>query len=225
MSATPDGLDALMQQRSASKRAKRAMPPPRHPRRQGDTAVTEVVEELNSSATSEALAVTRDPDGSDTAPARTDTVVTSPVHDIPVPPAAEPSSTHDHEAPSVHAEEPTNTPARGGGGRNTRVVASRSRADGGGVQVRDASTAVAPVDVAVTKVKPLTVSLDERDIDWLDDLRIVGMQHRPKIDIGRSSILRLALRRLREQMTIEEIRDHLHERAVQASGSPGRRRL
>lgn len=225
MSATPDGLDALMQQRSASKRAKRAMPPPRHPRRQDDTAVPEVVEEFNSPATSEALAVTRDADGSDAAPARTDAVGTSPVHDIPAPPAAEPLSTHDHEGASVQAEKPANTPAHGGGRRSTRVVASRSQALGGGVTVRDASTAVTPVDVAVTKVRPLTVSLDESDIDWLDDLRIIGMQHRPKIDIGRSSILRLALRRLREQMTTEEIRDHLHERAVQASGSPGRRRL
>jgi len=84
---------------------------------------------------------------------------------------------------------------------------------------------VATVDTPVGKVKPLTVSLDESDIDWLDDLRIIGMQHRPKIDIGRSSVLRLALRRLREQMTPEQIRDYLQERATQAVSTPGRRRL
>jgi len=93
------------------------------------------------------------------------------------------------------------------------------------VTVDNTTAAPAATEAAGTKVKPLTVSLDEGDIDWLDDLRIIGMQHRPKIDIGRSSVLRLALRRLREQMTPEEIRDYLRERAAQAPGAPGRRRL
>ncbi|WP_380162795.1 hypothetical protein [Kineococcus sp. R86509] len=78
-----------------------------------------------------------------------------------------------------------------------------------------------------TRVKPVTISLDEDDIDWLDGLRILGMQSRPKVDIGRSALVRLALLRLREQMSQDEIRAHLLERSAQAqaSGATGRRRL
>jgi hypothetical protein len=75
------------------------------------------------------------------------------------------------------------------------------------------------------RVRPLTISLGEDDIDFLDEMRILGMQSRPRIDIGRSAVLRMALRRLRQEMTLEDIRDDIVARAAQSPAVPGRRRM
>lgn len=110
-------------------------------------------------------------------------------------------------------------------GRAKRVAARPPRAK---TPVPPAeSKAAERVEAAGTKVRPVTVSLDEADIDWLDGLRILGMQSKPKVDIGRSALVRLALARLRDQMTDDEVWAHLAQKAAQAQGAgvSGRRRL
>lgn len=51
----------------------------------------------------------------------------------------------------------------------------------------------------------ITTMLEEPHVDWLDEIRILGLTSKPKIDITRSAILRLAVTRLREQMQVNEI--------------------
>jgi len=47
----------------------------------------------------------------------------------------------------------------------------------------------------------------DQDIDrYLEDVRIQGLTSRPKVDVSRSAVVRLALRRLRDEMTTEQVK-------------------
>ncbi len=47
----------------------------------------------------------------------------------------------------------------------------------------------------------------DQDIDrYLEDVRIQGLTSRPKVDVSRSAVVRLALRRLREEMNPEQVK-------------------
>jgi len=47
----------------------------------------------------------------------------------------------------------------------------------------------------------------DQDIDrYLEDVRIQGLTSRPKVDVSRSAVVRLALRRLRDDMNPEQVK-------------------
>lgn len=57
--------------------------------------------------------------------------------------------------------------------------------------------------------RPATLYLDNNLLEFLEQARIAGLVGRPRLDISKSAVVRLALRRLQQEMTIQEIRDHL----------------
>ena len=57
--------------------------------------------------------------------------------------------------------------------------------------------------------RPATLYLDNSLLEFLEDARISGLVSRPRLDISKSAVVRLALRRLQQEMTIDEIREHL----------------
>jgi hypothetical protein len=57
--------------------------------------------------------------------------------------------------------------------------------------------------------RPATLYLDENLLEFLEQARIAGLVGRPRLDISKSAVVRLALRRLQQDMTIQEIRDYL----------------
>jgi hypothetical protein len=57
--------------------------------------------------------------------------------------------------------------------------------------------------------RPATLYLDNNLLEFLEEARIAGLLARPRLDISKSAVVRLALRRLKEQMSVEQIREHL----------------
>ncbi len=57
----------------------------------------------------------------------------------------------------------------------------------------------------------------------VDSTRIEGLIARPKVDISRSAVVRMALRRLMNEMSAAEIKTVLEKQNVRSSG-PGRKR-
>lgn len=148
---TPNGLASMTQARE--RRARRVMPPPRHPVPAGSAE-----------------------------PARPE----------PERPAAENSAKSeqvDHPLASVETG-PSQEPAR------------------------PARRATPPKPEAIIPVgeeaaKPATLYLDGNLLDFLEEARIAGLVSKPRLDISKSAVVRLALRRLQRDMTVEEIREHL----------------
>ena len=54
--------------------------------------------------------------------------------------------------------------------------------------------------------RPATLYLDNSLLEFLEDARISGLVSRPRLDISKSAVVRLALRRLQQDMTVDEIR-------------------
>lgn len=80
----------------------------------------------------------------------------------------------------------------------------------------------APSPVAAGVARPTTVHLGDEQLDYLESARIAGLVSRPRVDVSKSAVVRLALRRLQQEMTPEQVRDLL---ASQPTGSgPGRKR-
>lgn len=71
---------------------------------------------------------------------------------------------------------------------------------------------------------PATISLDRKTEEVLEAVRTAGRFAQPKIDANRSATIRLAVVRLAEQLSPEEIVDELRQRAPLGTGI-GRRRL
>lgn len=70
---------------------------------------------------------------------------------------------------------------------------------------------VASEDVSATSgtVEPpvkMTFYVDQAMDRYLEDVRIQGLTSRPKVDVSRSAVVRLALRRLREDMNPEQVK-------------------
>lgn len=70
-----------------------------------------------------------------------------------------------------------------------------------------------------------TIYLGEMDDTWLQEISSLGRGRRPKVDASRSAVARLALERLRADMTQEEIVALLSARAEASVQSVGRKRL
>lgn len=162
--AAPDGLASLSAQR---KRARRSMPPPRHPIA-ADTA-QEGQEQAGAGRVSEPLtkaaSLTAVPAASDTGvePADVGRAVVEP--SLPV--------------------------SRGPG-----VMG-------------------APVKV--------TLYVDRDSDEFMETVRVEGLTARPKVDVSRSAVVRLALRRLMREMSAADVKALLEQQEVRSSG-PGRKR-
>jgi hypothetical protein len=161
--AAPDGLASLSAQRN---RARRSMPPPRHPVAAGaaDRAgqVVSVPEQMAE----------------------------------PIAPAASLTAVPAAEAPKT---------AETVGAADTEPFPPASRAPGVG----------APVKV--------TLYVDRESDEFMEAARVEGLVARPKVDISRSAVVRLALRRLMSEMSAAEVKAVLEQQEVRSSG-PGRKR-
>lgn len=131
---TPNGLASL-----AQKRARRAMPPPRHPSRK---------------------------------------------------PAAAGSS--DGGADLESAVQPQ---------QSTVVAAIESLT----TERRVAPETASPAAASPVPARPATVYLDELQVNFLERARVAGLLSSPRLDLSKSAVVRLALRRLEEQMSVDEI--------------------
>jgi Arc/MetJ-type ribon-helix-helix transcriptional regulator len=72
--------------------------------------------------------------------------------------------------------------------------------------------------------RPATLYLDGNLLDFLEEARIAGLVSRPKLDISKSAVVRLALRRLQQDMTIEEIRELLRSQPTDPTKMGRKRR-
>lgn len=73
-----------------------------------------------------------------------------------------------------------------------------------------------------TPVK-VTLYVDRQADEFMENARIEGLTARPKVDISRSAVVRLALRRLMDEMSPAEVKELLTRREVRSTG-PGRKR-
>jgi hypothetical protein len=69
----------------------------------------------------------------------------------------------------------------------------------------------------------VTLYVDRETDEFMEAARIEGLTSRPKVDISRSAVVRLALRRLMDEMTPAEVKTLLEGQAVSNTG-PGRQR-
>lgn len=167
--AVPDGLASLSAQRN---RARRSMPPPRHPvatsgaREAPEAGQVVAKPEQVDEPKPAALALTAVPVVGDAADAE---------------PAGVATEVHERSAPA-------------------------SRAPG---------VLGAPVKV--------TLYVDRDSDDFMEATRVEGLVARPKVDVSRSAVVRLALRRLMSEMSAAEVKALLEQQEVRSSG-PGRKR-
>lgn len=166
MAERPNGLASLA---DARQRARRTMPPPRHPASRDETV-------LSASTPAEATAGEERPASASGVPAQRPLAVAEAVAREPVRPLA--------------------------------------------------AQAVAP-KVSDTAVEPpikLTLYLDQ-DIDrYLEDVRIQGLTARPRVDVSRSAVVRLALRRLRAEMDPDQVKALLAAQPTDNSRTGRKRR-
>lgn len=69
----------------------------------------------------------------------------------------------------------------------------------------------------------VTLYLDRDTDEFMEAARVEGLTARPKIDVSRSAVVRLALRRLMDEMSPAEVKTLLAGQAVRSTG-PGRKR-
>lgn len=143
MADQPNGLASLTQ---ARQRARRTMPPPRHP------------------------AAARHLTSADTPP--------------------------DHQPHDSQTDEPV--PAAPAQPAHAAVVPEQA----GPVAVEVVPATSGTVEPPVK----MTFYVDQAMDRYLEDVRIQGLTSRPKVDVSRSAVVRLALRRLREEMTPEQVK-------------------
>lgn len=164
--AAPDGLASLSAQRN---RARRSMPPPRHP----------VAAHVVGSGRDNNDDVSRQKHVQERAESTTS------LAPVPVPQSREAAEATD--AADATAVSPT-SPSPGAG---------------------------APVKV--------TLYVDRESDEFMEAARVEGLVARPKVDISRSAVVRLALRRLMGEMSAAEVKAMLERQEVRSSG-PGRKR-
>lgn len=181
MPERPDGLASLTQ---ARQRARRVMPPPRHP----------------AISASDSSSPARTPDG----PA----------------PAADSSRTGSSSAAASGDDARTRPPATEPRTRLSAVPAAAGQVPAGDPVAASAPAERQPVEPAVK----LTLYVDA-DLDrYLEDVRIHGLTSRPKVDVSRSAVVRLALRRLRDDMTSEQVKTLLAEQPTDPTRTGRKRR-
>ena len=81
--------------------------------------------------------------------------------------------------------------------------------------------AAAPTELGATF--KVTLYVDRDTDEFMEAARVEGLTSRPKVDVSRSAVVRLALRRLMDEMSPAEVKARLASQAVR-SGGPGRKR-
>lgn len=69
----------------------------------------------------------------------------------------------------------------------------------------------------------VTLYVDRATDEFMEAARVEGLTSRPKVDVSRSVVVRLALRRLMDDMSPGEVKTLLIAQAVRSTG-PGRKR-
>jgi len=82
-------------------------------------------------------------------------------------------------------------------------------------------SAPSPVDQGVTF--KVTLYVDRDTDEFMEAARVEGLTSRPKVDVSRSAVVRLALRRLMDEMSPAEVKTLLAGQALRSTG-PGRKR-
>ena len=171
MAETPNGLASMTQARE--RRARRVMPPPRHPAPPTGNAEPAQSEPHRPAAIS---------------PARSEHLADPPV-------LAEPVIAASTQKPEKSARQTTQPPTP--------------------KEVQSVGEEVA---------RPATLYLDGNLLDFLEEARIAGLVSKPRLDISKSAVVRLALRRLQQDMTIEEIREYLRSQPTDPTKTGRKRR-
>lgn len=70
-----------------------------------------------------------------------------------------------------------------------------------------------------------TIYVDAASDTWLEDVALTARRSTPRADAPRSAVVRLALERLRAQMTSDQVVEQLRARVAMAPARPGRKRL
>lgn len=99
------------------------------------------------------------------------------------------------------------------------AVATPATADD---QPRPSITSTAAVPDVGAPVK-VTLYVDRKADEFMENARIAGLTARPKVDISRSAVVRLALRKLMAEMSPAEVKALLTRQEVPSTG-PGRKR-
>lgn len=113
-------------------------------------------------------------------------------------------------APRHPARTEDNSPGRSSAAR----ASERSSVEAGAEAARVADDAGATIKV--------TLYVDRETDAFLEATRVEGLTSRPKVDVSRSAVVRLALRRLMDEMSPAEVKALLANRAVRSG--PGRKR-
>lgn len=82
--------------------------------------------------------------------------------------------------------------------------------------------AVALVPGETSAPVKVTLYVDRPSDEFMEAARVAGLLARPKVDISRSAVVRLAMRRLMEEMSPAEVKALLEQQEVGAG--PGRKR-
>ena len=69
----------------------------------------------------------------------------------------------------------------------------------------------------------VTLYVDRDSDEFMEAVRVEGLVARPKVDVSRSAVVRLALRRLMSEMSAAQVKALLEQQEVSSSG-PGRKR-
>lgn len=105
-----------------------------------------------------------------------------------------------------------------------RLAAEKpSPTSGGNLQV-----SVVPQTPTAASTEPLarsTIYVDSDADNWLEEVAILGRRGKPRTDASRSAVVRLALERMRAEMTPAEVIGELRTRAAAAPSRGGRKRL
>lgn len=156
----PNGLASMTQARE--RRARRTMPPPRHP-------------------------ASANP---------------SPANLAPLPPTAAEPAAGDTAVPTLKDEPRPRSP-----------LDKSMTVEKPAVSARPPNAAPAAGE-ARGPARPATLYLEEAHVDFLEEARMAGLISRPRLDISKSAVVRLALMRLQQQMTVGEIREYLAAQPV-----------
>lgn len=79
----------------------------------------------------------------------------------------------------------------------------------------------APAELGATF--KVTLYVDRDTDEFMEAVRVEGLTSRPKVDVSRSAVMRLALRRLMDEMSPAEVKTLLAGQTVRSTG-PGRKR-
>lgn len=93
--------------------------------------------------------------------------------------------------------QPTKPPARPAGATAPEIRVGRP--------VLPVPASVPLPATSVPPASPATVYLDEAQVSFLEQARVAGLLSSPRLDLSKSAVVRLALRRLQEQLSVDEI--------------------